>query len=73
MDRETIRYNAIMHLQMRYGNCEVICWYPRRPFDAYYKVYVRVNGRRMPVNVRVYDGGMIEEIGSVCYLNSESN
>lgn len=60
-------------LELRYGKLEIIEVYPRKIFDGFTKVYVRVRGENSPRNVRVYDGGLVEEIPPNYFDNAREN
>jgi hypothetical protein len=60
-------------LELRYKSFDIIEVYPRKIFDGFTRVYIRVRGENSPRNVRVYDGGLVEEIPSNYFENSREN
>lgn len=65
------RYDVMQALALRYGTIDVIGWYPRKMFQGYTTVYLRIRGENAPRNVRVFDGGLVEELPETFYLDSE--
>jgi len=69
----TSRDEVLYALKIRYGMIDVIGWYTRGLFDGFTTVYMRICGETSPRNVRVFDGGLIEELSEGFYIETEGN
>lgn len=62
MNRENLRDSALDAMRNERGLIDVVQWFPRSFLQGYSDALVRVYPYPNAIYIRVYDGGLIEEI-----------